>query len=79
MPANMVGPGEEAAWERAKRAANKQYPDVDHDSDKYWSIVNHIFQNMKALDLSDTVHKAARLVVHRRPPRYVVRQRREGV
>src|SRR5262245_59022042 len=45
----MVEPGQEAAWDRARRAASTQYPDLTEEQDRYWKIVNHIFQNMKAL------------------------------
>jgi hypothetical protein len=66
MPANLVEPGEEAAWDRAKRAAKKQYPDLGEDNDRYWKIVNHIFQNMKAMDAGAGLSKALRYVVVRR-------------
>lgn len=46
MPANIVKPGEERYWKRAKAAAKKQYPTIKEDSDRFYKIVTSIFQNM---------------------------------
>jgi len=45
MPGGVVKPGEEKMWERAKRIAAKELG--VHDGDRFWGLVNHIFQNMK--------------------------------
>jgi len=50
MPANIVKPGEEAAWDRAKRAVRKQYPDISEDNPRFYKLTTTIFENMKALD-----------------------------
>ena len=50
MPANIVKPGEEAAWERAKRAVRKQYPNISEDNPRFYKLTTTIFNNMKALD-----------------------------
>src|SRR5262245_43730671 len=53
MPSNLVhGAHEEAAWERAKRAVKKQYPEIDESNDRFYKLTTHIFENMKALDES---------------------------
>ena len=42
-------------WRRAtvaKRAAHSQY-DFSEENDRFWRIVNHIYQNMKSLDKED--------------------------
>src|SRR5262245_42265184 len=75
MPANMVEPGQEAAWDRAKRAASKQYPDLTEEQDRYWKIVNHIFQNMKALspnsDAMDLIDQDGDAALHRTGTRHM--------
>jgi hypothetical protein len=51
MPSNLVHTAtDEAAWNDAKQATKKQYPDLTEDQDRFWKITNHIYQNMKALD-----------------------------
>ena len=47
MPKGLVKPGEEDMWNEAKAIVKKQYPKKDEDSDSFWKLVNHIFQNMK--------------------------------
>jgi hypothetical protein len=37
---------DEAKWSEAKKAAHKSYPDLSEDNDKFWAIVNTIYQNM---------------------------------
>jgi hypothetical protein len=50
MPANVVHNKEdEAAWERAKEATRKQYPDLSEDNDRFYKITMHIYQNMKGM------------------------------
>lgn len=66
MPANIVKPGEEDAWERAKRAVRAQYPDIEEDNPRFYKLTTTIFQNMKALD----AHAVAMLEKAR--PRFVV-------
>jgi hypothetical protein len=75
MPANMVKPGEEGAWERAKRTVEAEYEDVDVGSDRYYKLVTTLFENMKALAPPTPVHKATRYVVRPHAARYVVRRR----
>lgn len=36
----------EKLWSEAKSAAEKQYPEVEKDSDRYYSIVTGILKNM---------------------------------
>jgi hypothetical protein len=50
MPANIVKPGQEDAWARAKQAVRKQYPDIDEDNPRFYKLTTAIFQNMKALE-----------------------------
>jgi DnaJ-class molecular chaperone len=48
MPSNLVKTkSDEAAWERAKRATHKQYPDLSEDSDRFWKICTTIFNSMQ--------------------------------
>lgn len=47
----------EAAWQRAKRVTHKQYPNLDEDDDKFWAIVQHIYQYMKSFVDSSVIHK----------------------
>ena len=49
----------EQAWQRAKRVAHKQYPDLDEDNDKFWAIVQHIYQNMKSEQVDKDVMEKA--------------------
>src|SRR5262245_66454566 len=46
MPANIVKPGQEGKWDKAKAAARKQYPDLSEDNPRFWKIVTTIFKNM---------------------------------
>jgi hypothetical protein len=52
MPASVKTERDEAAWDRAKRAAHRQY-DFSEENDRFWRIVNSIYQNMKALEHED--------------------------
>ena len=38
---------DERLWRKAKAQASNQYPHVEKGSDKWWSIVSGIYQNMK--------------------------------
>lgn len=69
MPSNLVKPGEERAWERAKRKVASEYPDIDVGSDRYYKLVTTLFEHMKALSGGHDVQKAlrVRLVIRRRP------------
>jgi len=55
MPASWVK--DEAAWDRAKKEAEKQYPEKK-GTDSFWAIVTHIYQNMSGqksdIDMYDT-------------------------
>jgi hypothetical protein len=66
MPANMVKPGEEAAYERAKRKVSSEYPDIAEGSERFYALVTTLFENMKALDAGTGLSKAFRYVVVRR-------------
>jgi len=47
MPAGVVkNKADEAAWNRAKAAVRKEYPDIAEDSDRFWKLTNSIFQDM---------------------------------
>lgn len=47
MPANIVKPGQEGKWARAKAAAHEQYPGMEQkDKDRFYSVVTTIFKNM---------------------------------
>ena len=47
MPRNLVKTKrQEGLWARAKAQAKGQYPKMDHDSDRFWSIVTTIYQRM---------------------------------
>ena len=50
----------EVAWQRAKGIVHKQYSNLDEDDDKFWAIVQHIYQYMKSfVDVDNNVmHKA---------------------
>ena len=48
MPTNLVKTKrDERLWAKAKTQARKEYPKVKADSDRWWSIVNGIYQRMK--------------------------------
>jgi hypothetical protein len=46
VPSNLVKPGDEATWDKAKAAAKESYPDIDTDSERYWKIVTSIYKKM---------------------------------
>lgn len=46
MPTNLVKPGQEKDWDRAKRLARKQYPNLSEDNPRFWRIVSTIFQSI---------------------------------
>ncbi|MEA3400819.1 MAG: hypothetical protein U9R79_06170 [Armatimonadota bacterium] len=47
MPANVVKTKrDEHLWEKAEAEAREGYPDVDQDSDRFWSIVMGIYKRM---------------------------------
>ena len=55
MPAGSVRTHEdEQAWDRAKTATRKQYPNLTEENDRFWRIVQSIYQNMKAYEDDDT-------------------------
>jgi hypothetical protein len=56
MPAFIRTPADEARWSKAKEAANKQRSEAD--GDRYWGLVNHIYQNMKKAELVKSLHEA---------------------
>lgn len=39
--------GDEAAWSRAKAAIVRQYPEISRESDKFWRLVQHVYQNIQ--------------------------------
>ncbi len=47
MPAFIKTERDETLWRRAKAQASHQYPHVKKGSDRYWRIVNGIYQKMK--------------------------------
>lgn len=47
MPGFVKTERDEHLWRKAKAQASKQYPHIKKDSDRWWSIVNGIYQNMK--------------------------------
>lgn len=47
MPGFVKTQRDERLWQKAKAQAVAQYPHIKRDSDKWWSIVNGIFQKMK--------------------------------
>lgn len=48
MPANVVKTKrDERLWSQAEKSTKKQYSDVSKDSNRWWSIVQGIFQRMK--------------------------------
>jgi hypothetical protein len=63
MPANLVQPGEEVAWERAKRKVKEEYPDIEEGQDRFYKLVTTLFENMKALDTGAGLSKAFRYVL----------------
>ncbi|KKW13344.1 MAG: hypothetical protein UY48_C0002G0035 [Candidatus Gottesmanbacteria bacterium GW2011_GWB1_49_7] len=46
MPAFIKTAKDEAAWAEAKAAVRKQYPDLSEDDDRFWRLVNAIYQKM---------------------------------
>ena len=49
----------EAAWSRSKGIVHKQYPGLSEDDDKFWAIVQHIYQNMKKSRIDKTIMSEA--------------------
>jgi hypothetical protein len=48
MPAGVVETKrDERLWSQAKTQVSQEYPDIDADSDRYWKLVNGIYQRMK--------------------------------
>jgi len=45
----------EKKWQDAKAAAAKQYPDMDHESDRFYAIVMTIFKKMAGVDEGDVI------------------------
>lgn len=79
MPSNLVKPGEEAAWERAKNKVESEYPDVAVGSDRYYKLVTTLFESMrggKSLPSRADMHKAVTLVVRRSAPLDARRRKR---
>jgi hypothetical protein len=37
---------DEGKWNDAKDAAHKQYPEISEDNERFWKIVETIYQNM---------------------------------
>jgi len=48
MPAFIRTKSDESHWEKAKQAANKTHSEAD--GDRYWGLVNHIYQSIKKND-----------------------------
>ncbi len=65
MPAGFVK--DEAAWDKAKAAARKQYPDLG-ESDRFWAIVMTIYKNMTkgGSTMSKAMPDGTRLILWRR-------------
>jgi uncharacterized protein (DUF2384 family) len=36
------------AWNRAKRQVRAEYPDISEDSERFWKLVQTLYQSMKA-------------------------------
>jgi len=53
MPSNLVKPGEEGAWERAKRAVRSQYPNISESNPRFYKLTTTVFENMKAIHKED--------------------------
>jgi len=56
----------ERLWRRAKRRVREQYPDVSEDSDRYWRLVQGIYQTMtgrKAVGRSATAQETLAAIV----------------
>jgi len=56
MPAFIRTKDDEARWSKAKDAANKQHS--ESEGDRYWGLVNHIYQNIKKAELVKSLHEA---------------------
>jgi hypothetical protein len=60
MPANVVKTKrDERLWNEAKAQVRKEYPGVAEDSDRFYRLVNGIYQRMKARVGGGTMAKAA--------------------
>jgi len=55
MPSNLVKPGEEGAWERAKRAVRSQYPNISESNPRFYKLTTAVFNNMKAMSDQDAM------------------------
>jgi len=66
MPSNVVKTkSDEAKWERAKAQVRKEYPGKENsDSDSFYALTNHIYQNMKKGSAMDHMRKMACLQRH---------------
>lgn len=60
MPAFIKTPKDEARWSKAKEAANKQHS--ESEGDRYWGLVNHIYQNITKGELEKKVSAIRDLV-----------------
>jgi len=57
MPSNIVKPGEEGMWKRAKKEARKSYPDMSDDDDSFWAIVTKIFKNIRDSKKNESIDR----------------------
>jgi hypothetical protein len=55
VPANIVQPGEEGAWDRAKRAVRSQYPNISESNPRFYKLTTTVFNNMKAMSDQDAM------------------------
>jgi hypothetical protein len=42
----MPGKVDEEKWERAKAAVRRQYPELSEDGERFWRLVQSIYQKM---------------------------------
>lgn len=42
----LPGRKDEAKWNEAKKAAHKSYPEFDESEDRFWKVVETIYQQM---------------------------------
>jgi hypothetical protein len=47
MPAFVKTARDERLWRQARKQVSEEYPDVETGSDRYWALVNGVFQRMK--------------------------------
>lgn len=50
MPANIVRPGTEADWEKAKARVREEYKDIDEGSDRFYKLVTSIYKKMSHIE-----------------------------